>query len=95
MTVVHSVCMEGDSVLESLVMPDDAVVVNNIEGDNLSFTVTQEWSSATGLAVLYTNQDIESSCDIIGDVTQGDSRVFEGTCIQGVTALTVIVFMFF
>ena len=42
MTVVYSVCMEGDSVLESLGMPSDAVVVNNNEGDNLSFTMTEE-----------------------------------------------------
>ena len=55
MTVVYSVCMEGDSVLESLGMPSDAVVVNNIEGDNLSFTVTQEITTSQ-VCIFYYDQ---------------------------------------
>ena len=53
----------------------------------------QQWMDEVGLALKYDSEELESSCDVVGDVTFGNSFDFKSECVNGVTSATIIVYM--
>jgi len=70
-------------------MPENAIVVTTQNGgDNLGFTVGQEWVDKAGMAVRIGMND----CIVKGNITLGSKEDFEGECIAGITSVTVVLF---
>ncbi|OEU06771.1 hypothetical protein FRACYDRAFT_253369 [Fragilariopsis cylindrus CCMP1102] len=59
----------------------------------IGFTVSQQWVEEGGIAVNFNDLSLESSCSISGNVTLGDSKDYEGGCIEGISAVTIVVYM--
>jgi len=89
--VFDSMCVTtGGEVMETPIpMPENAIVVttqNN--GDNLGFTVSQEWVEEAGMAIRIDTVD----CIVKGNMTLGSKDDFEGECLAGFTSVTLVVF---
>jgi hypothetical protein len=91
--VIASVCMSGDVAIGTSPMPSDALIVTSQDGEKVDFTVSQQWVEEGGIAVNLNGPTLESSCVIMGNVTLGDSEDFEGECTEGITAVTIVVYM--
>jgi len=91
--IVDSVCMTtGGEVMETIPIPDNAIVIKNqnFANETVDFTVNQQWIlEEVGLAI----QSGMDSCIIKGNVTFGDSENVEGECIYGFAGAIVIVYM--
>merc|ERR1712085_215289 len=53
--VVASICMSGESTLDTRPMPEDALIVTNQNDEKVDFTVSQKWieEGAGGIAIMY------------------------------------------
>lgn len=82
----------GDALPTPISMPENAIVVTKqkIGSDELGFIVSQEWvETPAGLAV----RSGLDNCIVQGGMVFGESKDFEGECLQGVAAITVVVYM--
>jgi len=91
--IIESICMAGNESIATTPMPDNAIVVTSQDIDKVGFTVAQDWVDVGGLAINYNGESLESSCAIIGNITFGDSQDLEGNCIEGVSGVTIVVYM--
>merc|ERR1712238_632022 len=93
--VVASICMSGESTLDTRPMPEDALIVTNQNDEKVDFTVSQAWieEGAGGMAIMYDESLDSPSCIVKGNVKFGDSEDYKGECFGGVTGVTVVVYM--
>merc|ERR1712238_440025 len=93
--IVASVCMSGESTLDTRPMPEDALIVTNQNDEKVDFTVSQAWieEGAGGMAIMYDESLDSPSCIVKGNVKFGDSEDYKGECFGGVTGVTVVVYM--
>merc|ERR1712194_650513 len=91
--IVESVCMTtGGEAMETIPMPDNAIVIKNqnFANETVDFTVSQQWIlEEAGIAI----ESGIDSCIIKGNVTFGDSEDVEGECIEGYVGVTIVVYM--
>merc|ERR1712238_133630 len=91
--IVKSVCMTtGGEAMETIPMPDNAIVIKNqnFANETVGFTVSQQWIlEEAGIAI----ESGIDSCIIKGNVTFGDSEDVEGECIEGYAGVTIVVYM--
>merc|ERR1719162_1921319 len=89
--VLDFICMKtGGEVMETPIpMPDNALIVTSQNGgDNIGFTVVQEWVDKAGMAIRIGMTD----CIVKGNIVFGSKDDFEGECLGGVTSVTLVVF---
>ena len=72
--VVGSVCRTGSTNLGITPMSPDTLTVNGSTGEKVDFTVTQTLVDEGGMAVLYNGENINSLCDVSGNLKFGDSK---------------------
>merc|ERR1712238_567135 len=91
--IVESICMTtGGEAMETIPMPDNAIVIKNQNFANeiIDFTVNQQWIlEEAGLAI----QSGMDTCIVKGNVTFGDSEDVEGECVDGFAGAIVVVYM--
>lgn len=90
--VVTSVCKNENVMIDTLPIPDDAIIINGQYDVNVDFTINQDWEGAFGLAIKYNNIDLESICDVKDNFLTDNSYDVQSKCISGVTTATIVVY---
>jgi hypothetical protein len=85
---IASVCMSGGIEVDTKPMPEDALVVTSLEGENVDFTVSQKWVEEAGMAVRSGTED----CTVKGNMILGSTEDFDGVCLDGVATATIVVY---
>jgi len=90
--VVSEICMDGEDMMDITDFPDDAIIISGQYDTSVDFTINQAWDDVAGIAIKSDNIDLDSSCDVYGDVTIGASFDFQSKCVHGITGVTVVVY---
>jgi hypothetical protein len=91
--VMDSICVEGEDIMDTIPLLPDSIVINGQYDVTVDFTIVQEWDDLVGIAIKHSNLEFESSCDIYGNVTLGDSFDFQSQCVSGYTTVTIVVYL--
>lgn len=80
----------GGEEMEIISLPDNAITIGDLIGDQVGVTVTQFWTvdSDTGIAIEAGND----TCVVNSNVTFGDSEDLMADCYEGYAGLTVVVY---